>query len=249
MQGIRPYTLSFAGFDPSGGAGILADIKTFEACGTYGLGVITANTIQNESSFERVEWVSIDIIKKQIDIILDKYTVWYFKIGITQNLAMLNAIITHIKSRVKEACIIWDPVLRASAGYTFIETVDRDVLRNALSHIFLVTPNRDEAQQLFPGKHNPFLSVPWAVLLKGGHAEGHADDILYYNDKEIILQGDRIEGYAKHGTGCVLSAAICAQLAQGASLEDACKNAKEYVRRFLQSNNGLLGYHDYSFNK
>src|ERR1700757_2780075 len=124
MNPARKYVLSIAGFDPSGGAGILADIKTFEGNKVYGLGVISANTFQNDKEFKKVDWIPVEKIIEQIDILKTRFEFEYVKIGLIENLEVLNVIISHLTSHIPHLNIIWDPILKASAGYEFHKEVD-----------------------------------------------------------------------------------------------------------------------------
>lgn len=231
------YCLSIAGFDPSGGAGILADIKTFESHDVMGLGVCTSITYQHEASFEGVDWLSTEQIIKQLDVLLEQYPVNYFKVGLIESLSTLTEVVSYIRKAVPNAFIIWDPILKASAGFEFHNDISVDLNSFALD---LITPNLDEIKALGDPKN---IAKETAVLLKGGHATEHANDILYVKEEQYLLETLRIEGASKHGSGCVLSAAILANLAKGKSLFEACSEAKRYISTFLASTDTLLGKH------
>ena len=115
----RPYVLSIAGFDPSGGAGVLADVKTFEANKVYGFGVMSALTFQNDSEFEKVEWIPLEKIMEQISVLQKRFQFEYIKIGLIENLEVLNQLILNLKSNISNPKIIWDPILKATAGFDF----------------------------------------------------------------------------------------------------------------------------------
>lgn len=163
MHKERPYVLSVAGFDPSGGAGILADIKTFEANGVHGLGVCTAITFQNDKTFNGLDWLSEEQVISQLDILFDTYPINVIKIGLIRDLKTLLVIIKHIKIRNNSAQIIWDPILNASAGFEFHSTINNIELKEALKNITLITPNIPEALKL---GLDPML-MDCACLLKG----------------------------------------------------------------------------------
>jgi len=243
----KPYVLSIAGFDPCSGAGITADIKTFELCGVYGLGVCTAITFQNESEFEGVEWVAADTIIRQIEILVRKYSISYAKIGIIENLEVLTQVVYYLTE--KKIKVIWDPILNASAGFTLHSTWNGDVLKSVLGNIYLCTPNIPEfsvISNLIGYRHGfDFLKEThlYALLIKGGHKQESCIDMLYLGNNSFPICGTRIEGMDKHGTGCVLSSAIVSRLALDVSIQMACKEAKQYVERFILSNCSLLGYH------
>jgi hydroxymethylpyrimidine/phosphomethylpyrimidine kinase len=245
----RPNVLSIAGFDPSAGAGILADIKTFEQCDVYGMGVVSALTYQNDNSFEKVEWLSITQIITQIEVLQKRFQFDYIKIGLVKNLEILNQLISYLTSQISYPKIIWDPILKASAGFEFHNNINENLLEKICKQLYLITPNIPEALQL--GEYNEaeananYLSKFCNVYLKGGHSnENKGTDLLFLtNGKQIPLQSETNNIFSKHGSGCVLSSAITANLAKGLSLEEACSEAKKYITYFLSSTNSLLGYH------
>jgi hydroxymethylpyrimidine/phosphomethylpyrimidine kinase len=248
MPEERPSVLSIAGFDPSAGAGLLADIKTFEGCGVYGCGIASALTWQNDVHFEKLNWLPFEEMEGQFKTLSGRFSFSYVKIGILPDVGMLNRITTLLKNHNPGIKIIWDPVLKASAGFDFLKKPEAEELKRALKGIYLITPNIHEAQQLsgMEDANNGagYLSRYTHVLLKGGHKSGpEAEDILFANGQIIEIKGERKVNAAKHGSGCVLSAAITAFLEKGLPLEEACKQAKTYVTAFLQSSPGLTGFH------
>lgn len=249
MNNKRPVVLSIAGFDPSGGAGILADIKTFEMNHVYGLGVCSSVTYQNESEFDGVDWMSFDSMQRQLEVLFRRHIINVIKIGLIGDLQVLNSLLDYLKEQNVNAKIIWDPILKASAGFDFHNTVNQDLLSEILCKLYLVTPNMPEAIRLAAVSENPMVSAIALhkyvnVYLKGGHGTGSdADDLLLTSEGYHRIEGRRIEHGEKHGSGCVLSAAIAANLAREVSLPLACRNARKYINQFLQSNVTLLGYH------
>ena len=145
MSAKRLYVLSIAGFDPSGGAGILADIKTFESNKVYGLGVISANTFQNDNEFKNVDWIPAKKMIEQISILQKRFEFEYVKIGLIENLEVLDAIISHLNTHVSNLKIIWDPILKASAGFEFHKEVDKLLLEKICKQLYLITPNVPES--------------------------------------------------------------------------------------------------------
>ena len=141
----RHFALTIAGFDPSGGAGLLADIKTFEANQVYGLGVCTALTVQHENRFDSVQWVESELIIKQAKILFEKYSIQYVKIGLVKSLDDLSKIITALLTWNPDITIIWDPILKASAGFNFHDEISTITLKTILKHIYVLTPNLPEA--------------------------------------------------------------------------------------------------------
>lgn len=248
MKKQRPYVLTIAGFDPSGGAGILADIKTLEQIKCYGLAVCTANTIQNAHSVTACYWTPIAQIKAQLQLILTSYDIRVIKIGVVENWDVLLELITLIRTIKEEIKIIVDPILQSSSGFDFHMT-DTATLDTILETIFLITPNYLEMQQLYGRDIDDALSRLTAkthVLLKGGH---HPDvlgrDMLYLkNDTHFQLNPKGTVFFEKHGSGCILSAAIAGYLALGFPILKACYRAKRYTEHRLRSNKTLLAYHD-----
>jgi hydroxymethylpyrimidine/phosphomethylpyrimidine kinase len=254
MQSNRQYAITIAGFDPSGGAGILADVKTFEQFDVHGLAVCTAITLQTEDSFKGVAWTPLHQIELQIETLLQKYKVEFAKIGLIQNLEVLNELLVFFEKKFPQVKIIWDPILKSSSGFSFHDQLDEALLYNILSKIFLITPNATEAKQLMQADDaliaakniNRFCNV----FLKSYEKENLHSDVLLQNGKLIAgSQGEKyfatqmINANEKHGSGCVLSAAITAMLARGNDLEASCSTAKDYVLQFLKSEDGLLGMH------
>lgn len=239
--------LSIAGFDPSGGAGILADIKTFEGNKVHGLGVCTSITYQNDKEFEGLNWLSREQIQKQIDVLAKRFQFNWIKIGLIESLPILNELIDYLLQINPNAKIIWDPILKASAGFVFHNGTDKEQLITICKKIYLITPNLEEIKVMLPelSAENGagLLSEYCNVLLKGGHAEGDkARDLLFENGKTTIFESFRVD-LSKRGTGCVLSSAILSNLSKGYSLTEACREAKDYVTDYIKSDSGLLGFH------
>jgi len=266
----RPTVLSIAGYDPSGGAGLLADIKTFEAIKVYGLGVATALTWQNESEFVRVQWLPLQDILSQIELLLRKSRVDYVKIGLLENAAVFGQIIDFLLDKNPKVKIVWDPILSASAGFDFHSTSLLSEWKENLFKLYLFTPNWNELQWLAQSsdmtKAAEELAALCHVFLKGGHRTDKVGyDILAMRGSDIEVQRSAFKvqssqaGLAKtysfkpknttvwpkHGSGCVLSSAITAYLAKGYPLHKACLHAKTYVTQFLGSSEGLLGHHKF----
>jgi hydroxymethylpyrimidine/phosphomethylpyrimidine kinase len=253
----RPYILTIAGFDPSNGAGLTADIKTIEALKGYGLSVCTANTIQNDVEFKTCYWTNIDVIKSQIEILFDRFTIAYVKIGIVQNWDVLNQIIDVLSEKNETIKIVLDPVLRSSSDFDFHasenNSSDQDniekQLDNVLDKIYLLTPNYNEIEELYTSKTTKetitHISGKTNLFLKGGHKKEAIgkDELFTTNGKRFVCNQKTKNVSEKHGSGCVLSAAITTYLALGFPLLKACYRAKRYTEKVLSSNSSLLGYH------
>ena len=248
MAQQRPCVLSIAGFDPSGGAGILADIKTFEMHRLHGLGVATCLTYQNESRFDGVDWLPWDSIAAQLDVLLERYAVPAAKIGLIGTNDVLVTAIEKLRAFNPAMHIVWDPVMSASAGFRFHEGIDTTLLEQIARSISVMTPNWTEMQELLPGlpalEAAEHMSAWCPVLLKGGHNnEAKGYDYLFTAGRMQRFRPKTVSAYAKHGSGCVLSSALTSALAEGYSLHRACLRAKQYTLRFIESAPGLLGFH------
>ena len=249
MNYSRPIVLSIAGFDPCGGAGVLADVKTFEQHQCLGMAINTSITNQTEDYFISVNWFSVDDIINHIKTLTDKYTIDYVKIGIIENLDTLYKVVSFLKQKNNDVKIIWDTVLSASTGFSFIDNLDKTKLIDVLKNIYLITPNTNEAKKLsgiFDEKEAAtYLSNYCNVLLKGGHSKEHEGvDFLFSNNQIVEIKKQTTKDVSpKHGSGCILSSAIVANLALGNDLETACIKSKQYIETILTSNNNLLAYH------
>jgi hydroxymethylpyrimidine/phosphomethylpyrimidine kinase len=235
--------MSIAGYDPSGGAGLLADIKTFEQLKVQGLGVCTAMTIQTESECLGLEWQSLNKILSTIDVLMKKYHVEVVKIGVVKDADYIIQMVEKIKSVNAEAKIVWDPVLKSTSEFSFFDLNTISDLKNVLKQMDLITPNYNEYKIL---QKADLFENSCSVLIKGGHREEKiGTDILIENGKEISIQpyDNTSVYYPKHGSGCVLSSTIAAYLAKGENLENACRKGKKYIEKFLTSNPTLLGFH------
>lgn len=249
MAEVRNCVLSIAGFDPSGGAGILADIKTFEANQVCGMGVLSALTFQNDILFQELKWIETDEILQQVAVLQKRFEFSVVKIGLIQDLEVLKIIIKALKQALPGCQIIWDPIVKASAGFQFHKHFEREQLFAVLENCFLITPNIEEVVFLAgidkPMDAAQLLAKYCNVLLKGGHSkEEPGVDFLFMQDQvEKIFPTGKVV-FAKHGSGCVLSSAIASNLAKGNDLTKSCREAKIYVEQFLSSNETLLGTHD-----
>ncbi|KUJ60315.1 hydroxymethylpyrimidine/phosphomethylpyrimidine kinase [Flavobacteriaceae bacterium CRH] len=248
MSQNRPFVLSIAGFDPSGGAGILADIKTFEQHQVTGFAIVTANTIQTENEFHAIEWIELSFVLRSVETLFQNYKISAVKIGIIPSLHYLNRILTTIKLLSPTTQIVWDPVLKSSTKFEFTKIEDQLNLDKILSKIDLITPNYNEMEHLFPGfLENKFLlenEIETCILLKGGHNTASiGTDRLFLKNEIINFLPSEKKCFEKHGSGCVLSSSITANLALNQPIPEACKNAKIYIEKYLSSTSTLIGYH------
>ena len=241
----RPYVMSIAGFDPSGGAGLLSDSKTFEQLKVMGLGVCTALTLQTAFQCLSLEWRPVNEVAEAIKVLMENYPVSAVKIGIVRDAEFLDKIIETIKIGNPEVKIVWDPVLKSTSEFTFFDLETLSQLEETVNKLSLITPNYKEYSIL---KESGILPDPHkcSLLIKGGHREDLlGTDVLVENQTEIALPpGSQDRAYfPKHGSGCVLSSAITSELAKGKSMEASCRQGKIYVENFLKSNPSLLGTH------
>lgn len=243
MLANRPYVISIAGFDPSAGAGVLADVKCFEQHHVYGFGVCSALTVQTDSEFLKNDWLDALQIIAQLEPLMAKFKVSACKIGLIKDLTVLHEVVSFLNSKNPDLKIIADPVLKASSGYEFHDWSNgMEILAPILKQIDLITPNYNEMLSL--GGEVKAWAQYCPVLLKGGHnINAPGTDYLYEQDNVYEFTPHTSEIYQKHGSGCILSAAITANIALGYSLKEACRKAKLYIEKFLNSNNTLLGYH------
>lgn len=248
MSENRPFVLSIAGLDPSAGAGVLADVKTFEQHKVMGFAITTANTIQTENKFYEIQWTDLSFVIRSIETLFLSYKISVVKIGIVPSLHYLNEILSTIKRLSPTTKIIWDPVLKSTTEHEFMKLEDDVDLNQILAKINLITPNQHEINVLFPD----FLlnklwlgkELPTNILLKGGHSKSEIGiDRLFLKNEIIEMLPSQKKCFEKHGSGCILSSAIAANLALNQTPKEACKNAKTYIEKYLSSTSTLIGYH------
>ncbi|MFW2135672.1 hydroxymethylpyrimidine/phosphomethylpyrimidine kinase [Chryseobacterium sp. TY4] len=245
MYSERPFVLSVAGFDPCGGAGILADVKTFEQHQVQGLAVMTANTLQTENHVFSVRWIAIEDVLKSIKALLDFYRIKAVKIGVVPNSNYLKSIVDVLNMSSSKPIIVWDSVLKSSSGKTFFNEKDIHNVKEILPHFDLITPNFLEFEYLKSMKIlNENQKMPCNVLLKGGHRkDAEGSDILFTENEIFDIKPKTEKVFQKHGSGCVLSSAIAANLSLGNTMKQACTEAKNYMENYLNSSPNLLGHH------
>lgn len=242
-----PNVLSIAGSDPSGGAGIQADLKTFAALGCYGMAVITALTAQNTRGVTGVHMPPADFVAQQIDAIFADIRVDAVKIGMLGS-PQIVAVVADALARHGARNIVLDPVLVATSGDSLGAPGVIEAMRDKLLPLArVVTPNIPEAMA-FTGLGEP-KSVhdlaalagamaeqgARAVLVKGGHMLGEASsDLLFEGESAEVFSKPRVDTKNTHGTGCTLSSAIAAQLAKGVELRQAVESAKAYLTQALR---------------
>jgi hydroxymethylpyrimidine/phosphomethylpyrimidine kinase len=244
---VTPVALTIAGSDPSGGAGIQADLKAFHQFGVYGEAVVTLVTVQNTRSVTRVEVLPADLVADQIAAVVEDLPPSAAKLGALGNLAVVEAVAD--QARLFRFPLVVDPVMISKHGVTLIAEEARAALTAQLIPLaWLLTPNLHEASVLTGRKVDSLESMKDAarhlqglgarnVLIKGGHLNGPALDLLLASDGQFHeFSSGRIDTPNTHGTGCTYSAAITAGLAKGIPLPIAISRAKQYVTEAIRTN-------------
>ncbi|MGY1672504.1 bifunctional hydroxymethylpyrimidine kinase/phosphomethylpyrimidine kinase [Geodermatophilus sp. SYSU D00710] len=253
---MTPVALTVAGSDPSGGAGVQADLKTFSALGAYGTAVLTALTAQNTRGVTGVHPVPAAFVGEQIATLLDDVTVHAAKTGMLGTADVVREVAAALAGRAAGPVVV-DPVMVATSGDRLVDDDAVTAVREVLLPVAdLVTPNVPEAAALLdvpparsvdelPGQAEALLELgPGAVLLKGGHLGGvDSVDVLATADGVVLTRRPRIDTTATHGTGCTLSSAITALVARGvggpARWEPAVEQARDYLQRALEGGRSL----------
>jgi hydroxymethylpyrimidine/phosphomethylpyrimidine kinase len=236
----RAVALTIAGSDSSAGAGIQADLKTFSALGVYGLTAVTCVVAETPRKVSRIEPVSPQNVREQIEVLLGSFPVSAAKTGMLYTPEIISAVARSIGS--KGIPLVVDPVMVATSGDVLLSSGAIELYERKLFPVAtLITPNLDEASKLLGEQIRDRSSMEKAaralgkkygvsVLLKGGHLAGNtAIDLLFHDRKITEFCSPFVRQIATHGTGCTYSAAITAGLASGLLLQDSIKRAKEFV--------------------
>jgi hydroxymethylpyrimidine/phosphomethylpyrimidine kinase len=238
--------LTIAGFDGSGGAGIQADIKTFSALGCYATSVLTALPVQNTTGVKSIFPLPEKVVEEQLNCLLEDIPPVAVKIGMVHT-PELAKIIGHFLSKIPDVPAVFDPVMVASSGDSLIAEDTLEAIRtHLLPRISLLTPNMDEAailaEQEVKNKDDMQTAAakilsrhPFALLMKGGHLPTSLLTSYLYmpGQNYLTFESERIETRNSHGSGCTLSSAIAAYLAQGHSVQEAVSKAQTYVHQAL----------------
>lgn len=237
--------LTIAGSDTCGGAGIQADLKTFSAHSVYGMSVITAVTAQNTQGVFAVQNILPEMIAKQIDVIFEDIQVAALKIGMVSVIKTIQTIADRLKKHQAEN-IVLDPVMISKSGFPLLQPDAQDALAEYLLPLAtIVTPNIPEAEAII-GKEIKTLKDmkeaalriaslgPKNVLIKGGHMENYATDVLYDGKNFSEFESPRFQTKNTHGTGCTLSASIASNLAKGMEISKAVEESKKYITTAIE---------------
>ncbi|SRR5258708_486382 len=247
----RPVILSIAGYDPSSGAGITADIKTIAAHGCYGVTCITALTVQSTHGVKRVDAVEGRIITETLEELMDDLDIAAVKVGMLCSAEAAKAVSAFLR-RYPMRHVVVDPIVKSSSGAELISKEGLLVLKDRiLAQAYVITPNIEEAAVLTglkvgnaddmrPAAMRLHAMGARNVIITGGHLEVPVDFVSVETGKRFtILKGRRIAGRSTHGTGCAFSSALTCNLALGKELTDAARAAKRYVESALKGARSL----------
>lgn len=233
-------SLTIAGSDSSGGAGIQADLKTMTVLGVYGMSAITALTAQNTTGVQSIFEVTPKFLEEELDSIFTDIFPDSVKIGMVSNAELIRVISKKLREYNAKNIVV-DPVMVSTSGSKLMADDAKDTLFSELFKVAdIITPNIPEAEALTgqsikskddmveaAKKNGEFFDG--YILLKGGHSIDDADDLLYKNSEKIWIMGERIENPNTHGTGCTLSSAIASYLAMGHDVPESVRLAKEFI--------------------
>lgn len=237
------YTaLTIAGSDSSGGAGIQADLKTFQALGVFGMSAVTAVTVQNTQKVYDIQEIRPQIVHDQIICLFADIRIDAVKIGMVASIPLIEAIARALGSIATLPPVILDPVMISKSGYALLKSnAQAALVRHLFPLAHVVTPNLPEAEALLGKKITDIGEMRQAameiaglganqVVVKGGHlGEGNATDVLFDGERCRLLESRRIQTTNTHGTGCTFSSAIAAYMARGEPFFDAVSQAKTYI--------------------
>ena len=231
---INDCSMTIAGLDPSGGAGIIADCKTFHAHAVYATCVTTAITAQNPYNVSQIEALTPSIISEEIDLIMDVYPIEYIKTGMLYSSDIIQVVSKKIKEYDLKAVV--DPVMISESGKSLLNNdYVESFKKNLLEKAYIITPNIHEAEILSDKTIEDeedmievaeSLSKYTNIVITGGHMQGN--DILSFDDKIHKINGKLIDTDNTHGTGCTYSSAIT-------SIIDSCKNSNEFIQKCIKN--------------
>ncbi|MGL5675528.1 MAG: bifunctional hydroxymethylpyrimidine kinase/phosphomethylpyrimidine kinase, partial [Cellulosilyticaceae bacterium] len=221
------------------------DLKTFSAIGTYGMSVLTAITAQNTQGVFMVEEISKEMIRKQIEVVFDDIPPKAVKVGMVSSPEIIYEIVETLKQYQVENLVV-DPVMISKSGYDFLRPeAKQNLIAYLIPKAYLVTPNVPEAEEITGMKIHTLEDMkkagekilamgPKYVLMKGGHLEGDAIDVLMGEGVFEVLEQERIDRKNTHGTGCTISSAITAHLALGYSVVESVRRSKAYITEAIR---------------
>ena len=248
-----PVALTVAGFDPSSGAGVTADLKTFAAHGVYGVACITALTVQSTLGVQAVEPVAAANVRATLVCLAEDIDLAGVKLGMLAQAGIVDKVMRFLsEARIPRGCVVLDPVLRSTSGRALLSTEGVERVQQALlSQVGWITPNLAELALLTGHLIERQEQVPRAaralcamagklgnpelrVVVTGGHLE-RPDDFLCSSEQELWLTGERVETSSTHGTGCAFSSALVCACIAGLPPAEAAAQAKAYVTAALRA--------------
>lgn len=245
-----PVVLTVAGLDPSGGAGVVADVKAITAFGCFAAAAVTSLTYQNTTGVFGASHQTADVVRAQVLPVVEDFKVAGAKSGMLPTREVIEEVARLFKETELPAPVV-DPVVRSTSGYDLIDDSALDALKRELLPLArVVTPNIPEAERITGMSIRDRAAMveaarlirgmgARAVLVKGGHLEGRALDVLDEGGGVTYFDAERIETTSTHGTGCTLAAAIASCLARGHNVKDAVALAKRYVTEAIRTAPGL----------
>jgi hydroxymethylpyrimidine/phosphomethylpyrimidine kinase len=250
----RVVAMTIAGSDSGGGAGIQADLKTFQALGVYGTSALTAITAQNTLQVRAVHEIPVDIVAAQIDAVMDDIGVDAAKTGMLSSAEIIGTVAERARYWRLDRLVV-DPVMVSKSGDRLLrEDAVHALVHDLLPLALVLTPNLPEAEVLVGrslGTDDEIRQAareiqalgPKAVVMKGGHRQGEAVDLLFDGQTFHVFSSERFDTPNTHGTGCTFSAAIAAGLAQGLGVVDAVGAAKRYLSEAIRRSTPLGAGH------
>lgn len=245
---MQKIALSIAGSDPSGGAGVQADLKVFSKFKSYGMGIFTLHTVQNTMGITRVDFIDHNLVLEQMESLANDLAPDAIKTGALGSAEIVDMLAFKLP-RLPRACpIVLDPIIKSTSEYSLLSSDAFIILREKLLPLaFICTPNLEEATALSEREVYDVASMRKAaatialrgvknVLITGGHLQDEAIDIFWTGGSCYELPANKIPTQHTHGSGCALSAAICANLSQKKSLADSVKFAKEFITQAILTN-------------
>lgn len=244
-----PVLLTIAGFDPSAGAGVAADLKTFAAHNAYGVAAVTALTVQSTCGVRAVQPVAAELLRSQLDELLKDLSPVAVKIGMLATAANVR-VVAEVLEQHPSLMVVLDPVLRASSGLELLDAAGvKELSRRLLRLATVITPNRAEAaalagveikgiEEMKVAAEKLHAKGARAVVITGGELEKPVD-VLYDGAGFTPFGSERVKSKCTHGTGCAFSSAIAANLACGRQLADAVMLAKAYVAKAIENGHAI----------
>jgi hydroxymethylpyrimidine kinase/phosphomethylpyrimidine kinase len=245
-KSVLPVALTIAGFDPSGGAGVVADIKTFTAFGCFATAAVTSLTFQNTMGVFGAAHQLAEAVRAQVLPVVEDFTVACAKTGMLPTREVIEEVARLFREEALPAPVV-DPVVRSTSGYDLIDDAAlASLVKELIPLARVLTPNIPEAERMTGLSITDEDGMLWAarrlremgaraVVVKGGHLPGEALDILDDDGRVTVFRAERIETTSTHGTGCTLAAAIAACLGRGMNLEQSVGTAKRFVTDAIKS--------------